>query len=363
MATATAEPVSNDPQVNLIFSLFDPRYIATGCDVNDVERLHAGIDVWANWCKAWSALGAEHEALAEDALKRRRIVTAEQAYIRAALAFHYGKHLFGAHPDEYRVAHDSMMRCYTAAAKLMKPAAEHVVIAYNGAHIYGWLRRPDGITKPPVAIILPGLDACKEELHEWSNAFLERGLATFTLDGPGQGEAAFTSKISPEWGKVAGTVIDTLLARSDVDGSRVGIVGQSLGAIYAPLAAALEPRLKACVANCGPFNFGPVVPQLPKVSQELFRIRAGAATMDEAIAVGNTLNLGGGVAQNMKCPILIVFGAGDRIVPPSEGELLAKAVGGPVDYVVYPEGNHVCFNIPYKFRPLTADWLVEKLTA
>jgi dienelactone hydrolase len=358
---ATTKTVSKDPQVDLIFSLFDPRYIATGCDVNDVTRLHGRIDVWANWCKEWSALGAEHEALAKEAVALGRTVTAEQAYVRAALAFHYGKHLFGAQPDEYRAAHDNMMRCYGEAAKLMRPVAEHVVIPYNGAHIFGWLRRPDGVTKPPIAIILPGLDACKEELHEWSNAFLERGLATFTLDGPGQGEAAFTSRISPEWGKVAGAVIDTLLKRSDVDATRTGIVGQSLGAIYAPLAAALEPRLKACVANCGPFNFGPVIPQLPAVSQELFRIRAGASTMDEAIAVGNKLNLGNGLAEKMTCPILIVFGAGDRIVPPSEGELLAKAAGGPVDFVVYPEGNHVCFNIPYKFRPLTADWLVEKL--
>jgi hypothetical protein len=29
--------------------------------------------------------------------------------------------------------------------------------------------------------------------------------------------------------------------------------------------------------------------------------------------------------------------------------------------VVFPEGNHVCFNIPYKFRPLTADFMAEVL--
>jgi 2,6-dihydroxypseudooxynicotine hydrolase len=68
-------------------------------------------------------------------------------------------------------------------------------------------------------------------------------------------------------------------------------------------------------------------------------------------------------AQNIACPLLIVFGAGDRIIPVSEGQLLADAVKGEVDLVVYEEGNHVCFNIPYKFRPLTADWMAEKLKA
>jgi hypothetical protein len=29
---------------------------------------------------------------------------------------------------------------------------------------------------------------------------------------------------------------------------------------------------------------------------------------------------------------------------------------------MYPDGNHVCNNIPYKYRPLMADWLHERLT-
>jgi dienelactone hydrolase len=217
------------------------------------------------------------------------------------------------------------------------------------------------VKRPPVAIILPGLDACKEELHEWSEAFVERGMATLTLDGPGQGETAAAMPIRPDWGNVIGAVIDVLERRTDVDGTRCGVVGQSLGAIYAPIAAAFEPRLKACVANCGPFNFGTVLPQMPAVSQELFRIRSHVQTAAEALAVASSLNLENGAAEQIRCPILIVFGAQDRIIPPSEGERLAKAVGGAADFVVYPEGNHVCFNIPYKFRPLTADWMAEKL--
>jgi hypothetical protein len=28
---------------------------------------------------------------------------------------------------------------------------------------------------------------------------------------------------------------------------------------------------------------------------------------------------------------------------------------------MYPDGNHVCNNIPYKYRPLVGDWLAERL--
>lgn len=67
------------------------------------------------------------------------------------------------------------------------------------------------------------------------------------------------------------------------------------------------------------------------------------------------------MAQRIKCPLLVVFGAGDKLIPVAEGERLAHAASGPVDLVVFEEGNHVCFNISYKFRPLTADWTAERL--
>src|SRR5262249_49936540 len=152
-----------------------------------------------------------------------------------------------------------------------------------------------------------------------SNAFLVRGLATLTLDGPGQGETAFNLPIRTDWGKVIGAVIDHLQYRSDVDADTVGVVGQSLGAFYAPLAASQEPRIKACIANCGPYDWGRVLPQMPAVSQEVFRVRSHAASMEQAheIAKGMTL---AGAAEHITCPLLVVFGGGDRLIPPSEGE-------------------------------------------
>jgi 2,6-dihydroxypseudooxynicotine hydrolase len=139
-------------------------------------------------------------------------------------------------------------------------------------------------------------------------------------------------------------------------------VGQSLGAIYAPLAAAGEPRLKACIANCGPFDWGEVLPKMQAVSQEVFRVRSHAKSMAEAHELAKKITLKD-AAREIRCPLLVVFGAGDKLIAPEEGRRLADAASGTTDYVVYPEGNHVCFNISYKFRPLTADWMAEKLAA
>ena len=349
-----------DALVDLILSHFTPRYVATGVDPHDLARLAARLERWEDWCREWSAEAARHEQLAEEARARGREVTATEASLRAAIYYHYAKHLFADHPDEYRQAHERMLACYGAAAAGSSPPMERVEVPFEGGVLPGWLRRPVGAARSPVAILLPGLDACKEELHAWSNAFVRRGVASFTLDGPGQGETAFWQPIRPDWETVIGPVIDAFEQRTDVDAGRVAVVGQSLGAYYAPRAAAFEPRIKACVANCGPFDFSLALPEMPACSRATFRVRSGAADDAEALERARQLSLEG-VAQRIRCPLLIVFGAGDRIIPPSEGERLARAAVGPTELVVYEDGNHVCFNISYKFRPLTADWVAEQL--
>jgi 2,6-dihydroxypseudooxynicotine hydrolase len=353
--------MASDPRVDLTFSLFKPRYIHTGVDPFDLERMVARIDRWEDWCSIWSDEASKHEQQAQDATKQNHTVTAAEAYLRAAIYYHYAKHYFLVDQQQYLQAHQNMLRCYAAASPHTDPPMERVEFPFEAKYLPGYLRRPRGVTRPPVAVILPGLDAAKEELHAWSDAFLSRGVATVTLDGPGQGESAFWLPIRADWGAVIGAVIDVLEQRGDVDGRRVGVVGQSLGALYAPRAAALEPRVKACVANCGPFDYGKLFMSRPKTHlTQMFLVRSHSRNDAEALEVARSLSLND-IAHQIKCPLLVVFGGGDRLIPPSEGERLAREASGPSEFVYFEEGNHVCFNISYKFRPLTADWMAGHL--
>jgi len=349
-----------DEQVALVLSHNTPRYLATGVDPNDFQRIVSRLGGWDSWCRIWYDEAARHETLGEQAGERGRTITAAECFLRASIYYHYAKHLFAHEANQYRDAHNAMLRCYQAAAPHLDPPVERIEIPFEDCTLPGNLRRPSNRDRAPVAIILPGLDACKEELHAWSEAFVRRGVATLALDGPGQGESAFKLPVRSEWGPVIGAVIDHLEQRPDVDGRSVGIVGQSLGALYAPLATAFEPRLRACISNCGPFDFGRVLPSMPAPSQETFRVRCHAKTHAEAQLTANRLTLEG-VAQQIRCPLLVVFGAGDKLISSAEGERLARAASGPSELVIFEEGNHVCFNISYKFRPLTADWMAEQL--
>ncbi|MGB6662251.1 MAG: hypothetical protein WBE48_29215 [Xanthobacteraceae bacterium] len=84
-----------------------------------------------------------------------------------------------------------MLRCYAAVVTKLPVPAERVEFPFRGVAMPGRLRKRGGVERPPVGVILPGLDACKEELHAWAEAFVDRGMAALTLDGPGQGETSF----------------------------------------------------------------------------------------------------------------------------------------------------------------------------
>ena len=67
-------------------------------------------------------------------------------------------------------------------------------------------------------------------------------------------------------------------------------------------------------------------------------------------------------ASDAAAPLLVVFGKLDRLIPWQQAERVA-AEAPNAELVMYPDGNHVCNNLPYKYRPLVADWMSEHLRA
>jgi 2,6-dihydroxypseudooxynicotine hydrolase len=86
----------------------------------------------------------------------------------------------------------------------------------------------------------------------------------------------------------------------------------------------------------------------------------GAKTADDLVQKtrGATLS---GVAKNITAPLLIVHGEKDNLIPPEDPYRTWEQASGPKQWVCYPEGNHVCNNIVYKYRPLVADFMAEHL--
>jgi len=336
-----------------------PRFVAQGVDYNDFVRTTAGLERWEQWLDAWVATGEMHLQQAEEAERRRRKITAGEAYVHAALCFHFAKFVWLVDLTKRRITADRAVRTLYAALSLLDPTALRLEIPFGRTKMVANLRRPQAGGRHPLVLLLPGLDSTKEEFFHWENVFLARGMATLSLDGPGQGETGYTTSIRPDYEVAVKAALDAVNNRSDVDLRRVGAVGVSLGGYYAPRAAAFEAGIKAVAAIGGPYNFGECWPQLPSLTRETFLHHAGARDDREGREKATQLSLAG-VLPQVRQPFLVVFGKLDRLIPYTHAERVAKEAPN-ASLVMYPEGNHVCNNIPYKYRPLVADWMAEQL--
>jgi 2,6-dihydroxypseudooxynicotine hydrolase len=141
-----------------------------------------------------------------------------------------------------------------------------------------------------------------------------------------------------------------------LNANQVAIWGVSLGGYYAPRAAAYENRIRACIALSGPFEWERIWDGLPELTRETFRVRSHAANETEAREKAKQLTMKE-AAPRITCPIFIVTGRQDRLVPAAHAEQLAKAVSGPVELLIVEDGGHNANNRPYRYRSRTADWL------
>ena len=343
-----------DPRVQAAIDNWAPRFVSQGVDFNDFQRTTAGIERWEEWLDAWSATAQVHRRLAEEAEAAGKARTAGEAYVRAALCYHFAKFVWLVDLERHRDATERAIACIYAAHGHLDPAAKRIEIPFEGATLVGNLRRPAEAVASPLVLLLPGLDSTKEEFFNWEEVFLTRGLATFSFDGPGQGESGFETRIRADYEAAVSAALDVL----DWQGP-VGACGVSLGGYYAPRAAAREPRLAAVAGVSGAFNFGECWDGLPPLTREAFAHHSGAGDEEDARAKALELDLSPVIAD-LDRPALMVTGKLDRIIPWEQTKRIAdEAPKGR--FVLYEDGNHVCNNIPYKYRPLVADWLAQEL--
>lgn len=348
--------------VQSAISHWAPRLVANGVPLTDFQEITAGLSRWEDWCPAWSARAAAHEVIGLEALERGFGLSAGEHLTTAALCYHFGKFLFVNDPEQMRTTHQKAVECRSLALPHLRPPGERVEIPYQGGFLAGILRRPPEVTRPPVVVLVMGLDSAKEEMGNYEATFLARGMATLAFDGPGQGEAEYDLPIRGDYEVPVKAVLDWVSGRDELDPERIGLWGVSMGGYYAPRAAAFESRVKACISLSGPFDLHAAWEGVPEITREAFRVRSHSATADEARERARALSLEG-IAHQIACPIFIVAGRLDRVIPPGDAERLAAEVSGPATLLMIEDGNHVANNRGYRYRNQSADWMAVQLGA
>lgn len=349
-----------DSDIQAAIAHWAPRFTTQGVDPNDFNRVTQSITRWDEWLEAWCSNGDMHSALAVEASSAGRNLTAGQAWMRAALSYHFAKFVWVLDMDKHRAATSKSVDAMRKAHKYLDPKAERIHIPFENSRLVGNLRRPPNMDRPNLVILLPGLDSTKEEFFNWENVFINRGMATFSLDGPGQGESGYDMHLRHDYEVATTATIDALSYRDDLNIDRLGIAGVSMGGYYAARSAAQDHRIRAAVTVGGPYEVGSGFAARPDISREAFTKYSGAKSPEDAQRIANTLSVEG-VIKNLISPLLVIFGRKDRLVPYQQAErVVAEAPNATL--VMFEDGNHVCNNLPYRYQPLAGDWMAEQLS-
>jgi dipeptidyl aminopeptidase/acylaminoacyl peptidase len=350
-----------DELVERVFRVWTPRFLRVGILMEDVSELAGRIATWEDWCPEWIKTAEVHEQLGEKWLALGDELSAVEAFQRASMYYHVAAFVYFRDLELHDYGYKKMVETYERSLPLCGGAIEKVRFPFEDIELVGLLSKPSGVDNAPVVILIPGLDSSKEGRHRGRAGLLARGMAVFSIDGPGQGEMSLTTHIRPDYEAPIAAAIDYLDGRGDVDASRVGLVGSSLGGYYAPRAAAFEPRVTACVAISGAFQPSSRGREMMPVTREAYRHYLGATDDEEATTLASRLSLAD-AAERITCPLLVIGGKQDPLVHWDNQQMLYDAASGPKELHIFDEGNHSCQNIPHKVMPLQYIFLKTHLT-
>jgi dienelactone hydrolase len=291
----------------------------------------------ALWAKTWRALGQRLEALAAKDASSGHRASANRKYLRAANYYFVGEVVdpcIDQDPAKRELYLDAR-RVFRAGVALQRLPVEFVEVPFEDGPLEGLFIPVPGATGPtPCMIHFDGADDVKEVSYlRHRHGLAERGISLLIVDHPGSGAAVRLSGLyaRPDIEVAASAVADYLEDRGDVDSSRIGILAESFGGYYAPRCAAFEKRLAVCVVWGALWDAHQVFAESPHVDGfdpdrfPLFGIRDSATL--EAYSREFSLE---GVIDKVTCPMLVIHGENDRVVPLRMAELTyAGAVNAP----------------------------------
>lgn len=209
-----------------------------------------------SWVRAWDATAKRIEAIADGCAAQGHAVSAREAYVRAAV--YYATEL--SEVDGCDDADATMLRAFQAHRRCFDAyvdrldGAERVEIPYEGTTLPGYFFPAAAGGQRRTIILNNGSDGPVTSL--WPGVGVgaaERGYHVLVFDGPGQQSMLIERNVPfrPDWEKVVTPVVDYLVSRPDVDGSRIALYGISQAGYWVPRALAFEHRIAAAAADPG----------------------------------------------------------------------------------------------------------------
>jgi alpha-beta hydrolase superfamily lysophospholipase len=335
------------------------RLLSGGMCYADATAMHAAGHAGVGWTDCGEWLGERDLRLACGAPSAH---TARSWFRFASACFRFAQSAIPRDTDRKRNIYRKMVNSFGAACALDVPITEKHEISWRSGKLCGWLMRPANIASPPVVILMGGFDGWREEYHAGAVQLVERGVAAFLIDGPGQGETRLFhhSYLDADFPDAFATAAVHLREHCALD-PRVGIWGNSLGGFLAAKTVATHPH----VFNALCVNGGTMHPlELPKRYPRFFeKVEALMGSTDRARAMECLQGLD--VSRDVtaiRCPLLQLHSVPDQVFLLENARPIHDHAASPdKTFLLWEDGDHCIYNHFEEKNMVVADWFAQRL--
>ena len=213
----------------------------------------------------------------------------------------------------------------------------------DGLKVKGLLFVPAEARKLPLVIFSHDGISGVSKYHRLASARLAKaGYVVFAPSYRGEDGSEGTVEVAKGEVRDVLNAIPLLCLLPEVDPQRIGLAGASHGALISLLAAARSDQVKAVVSAYGVtdiYRWWEYLKKANKVgNDEVTRRTYGQGPQDrpQSFAIRHAL----GVTDQIRCPVLILQGEKDDIVPADQARVLKEALGERAQLQLYPDALH-----------------------
>src|SRR5205809_2032284 len=128
MATGLSSAQRRDERIEAAIAHWAPRCTPQGVDPNDFARVTAPLETWPEWLPPWFENGDRHARLARAAERAGRLRSAGEAWVHAALSYHFAKFVWMVDMELHREGTARALQAIGNFHRLLDPTAERVEI-------------------------------------------------------------------------------------------------------------------------------------------------------------------------------------------------------------------------------------------
>ncbi len=339
------------------------RMTATRCKkINDIAREYA-------------IQAQRREGKARAFEEQGRAVAARESYMIAAMLWSIARWPIFEMNAELEHLEKKMNECYAKYITYAAHPIERVEIPFgNGQFLPAYLHlphKPAPGEKFPCIIAVGGMDGTKENACAmYGDKLLERGIAIFAVDGPGQGECFARRVLVTHTSHMEAAEANYKFVSNHpaIDKNKIVLRGSSMGTFFSTQAASvLGKRIIALSqsAVCHEPGHDTIFNHAPPSFKMRFMYMAGFEdedAFDEWVKKCDLRPL----AKDIVVPYQVIAGEDDQLSPLQYTRELLSLVKTPRQFVIYQSAAHGVYNAPSTVvgenpQTLQADWIADRV--